>query len=139
MAVDFTIKGLEEFQKDIETVIAKYPDETNAKMKQVGKDFTKDCNSLMPSSYKKGKRPIPKSWKITVDEVRHEANQTYIKNTAPHFHLVENGHEKWINGVDTGGFVPGKHYTEKTSHEYEEKFPDEIEKFLDEMLKGVSL
>ncbi|MSS91369.1 hypothetical protein FYJ45_24980 [Eisenbergiella tayi] len=139
MAVDFMVKGLDDLQKDIEELISKYPDETNAKMKQIGKEFTKDCNSQMPPSYKKGKRPIPKSWKVTVDEERHVATQTYIKNTAPHFHLVENGHKKWINGVDTGGTVPGKHYAEKTSHEYEEKFPDEIEAFLDEMLKGNKL
>ena len=33
------------------------------------------------------------------------------------------------------GFVPGKHYCEKTRNEWQEKYPEEIEKFLDKMLK----
>lgn len=139
MAVDFTIRGLEGFQEDIEQVLSCYPDETKKVMHKTGREFTKDCNALMPTSYQSGKRAIPKSWKVTVDEVRHEANQAYIKNTAPHFHLVENGHRKFINGQDTGGFVPGKHYAERTSHEYEEKFPERIVEFLDEMLGGHDL
>lgn len=135
MPVDFMVKGLEELQRDISELVARYPDELNVKMRQVGKEFTKDCNARMPPHYKTGKRPIPKSWKVKVDQVQHVASQTYIKNTAPHFHLVENGHRKFINGVDTGGFVSGKHYVEKTVEQYEEKFPEEMEKFLDEMLE----
>lgn len=134
MAVDFMIQGLNELQEDISEVMAHYPDELNAKMKQVGKEFTKDCNTRMPSDYQSGKRPIPKSWKIEIDQVRHVVNQTYIKNIAPHFHLVENGHRKFINGVDTGGFVAGKHYVEKTVAQYEEEFPEKMEEFLNEML-----
>ncbi len=139
MAVSFMVKGLEEYQKDIETLLAKYPDETKARMRKIGRQFTKDYNDLIPGSYQNGKNPIPKKWKVVVDERLHETNQVYITNKAPHFHLVENGHRKWINGVDTGGYVPGKHYMEKVAHEYEDKFPEEIKALLDEMLRGKDL
>lgn len=91
-----------------------------------------------------------------------------VSNKSPHFHLVENGHELYITperyaamkagkitfkdaihygkrrtkeskGMVRAGFVPGKHYCEKTRNEWQEKYPDEIEKFLDKMLKDRNL
>lgn len=41
--------------------------------------------------------------------------------------------------IETRGFVPGKHYCERTRNEWKEKYPDEIEKFLDKMLKDRKL
>ena len=54
MAVSFMVKGLEEYQKDIETLLAKYPDETKARMRKIGRQFTKDYNDLIPGSYQNG-------------------------------------------------------------------------------------
>lgn len=92
-----------------------------------------------------------------------------ISNRAPHFHLVENGHvekipvmayaihlknqspkaenrnkrpwrrKKVTGSVENRGFVPGKHYCERTRHEWREKFPEEVEKFVDKMLKDRKL
>jgi len=91
-----------------------------------------------------------------------------VTNESPHFHLVENGHELYITperyaamkagkitykgsvhrgkrrtkeskGMVRAGFVPGKHYCEKTRNEWQEKYPEEIEKFLDKMLKDRNL
>ena len=86
-----------------------------------------------------------------------------VSNNSPHFHLVENGHELYITperysamqngkitfkkaihhgkrrtketkGMVYAGFVPGKHYCERTRNEWQEKYPEEVEKFLDKML-----
>lgn len=91
-----------------------------------------------------------------------------VSNKSPHFHLVENGHELYITperyaamksgkitfrkaihygkrrtketkGMVFAGFVPGKHYCEKTRNEWKEKFPEEVEKFLNKMLKDKGL
>ena len=135
----FEIRGLEDLQRDIENVVVKHPDEVNKKMKSLGNQFKKDCNAKMPANYHSGKRAIPKSWEIRSEQQAHVVTEVQIRNKAPHFHLVENGHEKYIRGKSTGGFVPGKHYAERTRQEYEDKFPDEIEEFLDEILRGNNL
>ena len=63
-----------------------------------------------------------------------------IYNDAPHFHLVERGHQlvrggKLGEGGKVVGFVPGKHMMEKTKNEYEEIVPEKLEKILDDILK----
>lgn len=130
----FNIYGLEELKADIESVVQKYPDEVNSKMKNLGNQFKKDCNAKMPGSYQSGKHSIPKSWQVQTDQKLHVSTEVRIRNKSPHFHLVENGHEKFIKGKPTGGYVAGKHYAEKTRQEYEDKFPDEIKEFVNEIL-----
>ena len=37
------------------------------------------------------------------------------------------------------GFVPGKHYAEKTRKEWQSIYPERIKKFIDKMLKDHNL
>jgi len=135
--VNIDFHGLD---KDIEDVISKYPDETASFMRKSANKWKKDANTNGYGKYTGGKKPIPKSWKTEKEEnILHQATSIQVKNTARHFHLVENGHVKWIRGRNTGGFVPGKHYAEKTREEWREKFPDLVDDFVDNMLKGHGL
>lgn len=167
--VEFSIDGLDELQRDFNAVVEKYPDEAEKEtFKQVGR-FTKDVNAKFPASYKKGKRPLSKSWKR--ERVRTFSGYTVEvtgTNTAPHWHLVENGHELWIpperyaammagkltytGQIHRGKrrrkekgdlmhvkFVPGKHYCELTRKEWQKKYPQTVMTFVDEMLKKNNL
>lgn len=135
-----SIDGADELKKNMEEMIHQCPDQLNLAMKRAAKGFREDCNDKFPTYYEDGKRPFPKEWKtdntygdlgiITVTEV---------KNKAPHFHLVENGHRKFINGVDTGGFVKGKHYAAKTRAEYEDKYPEILDQAVNQALKEADL
>ena len=94
----------------------------------------------MPSSYKSGAKGL-KRWKTTKNySPSGMIASVAVTNKAPHFHLVENGHRKFINGVDTGGFVEGKHYAEKTREEYESKYPDMMQSAINKALadRGLS-
>lgn len=140
MADGFEISGLEELEEDLEAVVSRYPDETAAWLRKEANQWKKDCNSKGYSRYTDGKRPIPKSWKTEKEEnIVHEVNSVSIRNTSPHFHLVENGHRKVLWGKETGGFVPGKHYAEQTRAEWQDKFPEHAERYVDQMLKGQGL
>lgn len=128
----FTINGLDELQTKLEQCQREIPDQENLAMKRCAADWRKDINAKMPSYYTN----IPKKWKST-----YEYNslgmiaECTIASKAPQWHLVENGHRKFdFHGHDTGGFVPGRHYAADTNDEWEDKFPEVMEKELDKVL-----
>lgn len=166
---EFKINGLKELQNDIEKCFKKYPEESSKKIYNLAGRFTKDVNAKFPSKYGNGKRALGKSWKREREKTMFAGYtvQINVRNAAPHFHLVENGHEgvipesqyaayiknkgqsasaekrnkmpgkatKGSYRLKTIGFVPGKHYCEKTRNEWQRSFPEEVEQFVDKMLK----
>ena len=50
-----------------------------------------------------------------------------VKNTAPHAHLIEEGHDMVTHDGRKEGFVPGKHILENSAIEFEETFARDIE------------
>lgn len=167
----FHFEGLEELQKDISTCVKRYPDETEKEVYRLAGKFTKDVNDKMPGSYANGKRPIPKEWHRTRASAFSGGGYSVaveIENTAPHWHLVENGHvvkavpERYaalkagkLDGskgrrkyarsrsknpkLKTLGFAPGRHYCENTRREWDSEFPGYISVYLDKMLRGHNL
>lgn len=57
-----------------------------------------------------------------------------VYNGAPHAHLIEYGHNVFVNGKLVG-FAPGKHILENAMIEYQTKFYDDIEKRLIKMIE----
>lgn len=166
----FHFEGLDELAADISKCVSKYPDETEKEVFRLAGAFTKDVNAKMPGSYESGKRPIPKEWHRKRDSGFSGGGYSVsveIQNTAPHWHLVENGHvvkaDPKMFAAKTGGrldrnkshrtaksrsknpnlrvlgFAPGRHYCENTRREWDSKFPAQISPFLDKMLKGCNL
>ncbi len=138
----FELGGLEDLQKDLDAVFRAYPEEASKKTYNLAGKFTKDVNAKFPEGYATGKRSLPKSWKRERERTDHTGYtvSVNVRNTAPHFHLVENGHvKKDRKGKKTIGFVPGKHYCEKTRNEWKDKLPDEVGAFIDKLLKGHGL
>lgn len=170
---EFEMGGLEELQADINRCMKKYPEESSKKIYNLAGKFTKDVNAKFPSKYGSGKRPFSKNWRREREKTMFTGYtvQVNVTNTAPHFHLVENGHEgvipeskyasyiknkgqsskaenrnkkpgkakKGSYKLKSIGFVPGKHYCEKTRNEWQDKFPEEVEMFVDKMLKDNNL
>ena len=144
--------GLDGLLEDMQNMVSRAPDDINNAIVKTAKAWTKDCNAKMPSSYsgasvvdEEGERKTNKAslkrWQIkkSFNSLGIIAS-VEVTNKAPHFHLVENGHRKFINGVYTGGFVEGKHYAEKTRAEYESKYPDMMQSAINKALadRGLS-
>lgn len=71
-------------------------------------------------------------------EVYEGSLQIRVYNKAPHAHLIEHGHVLWVNGEETEKFVPGRHVAAKTTNEMKEIFPQDADRFVDELLdKGL--
>ena len=134
MAESVRFIGLEGLMSDMQGLISKAPDELNKAVEKTAREWAKDCNGKMPSTYKDGKNSL-KKWKTKKEYTSLGIiSSIEVTNKAPHFHLVENGHRKFIHGVDTGGFVEGKHYAEKTRAEYETKYPDKMQEATNRLL-----
>lgn len=144
---EFSFEGLEELQKDCEKVYEKYPSEAVAAVKKTANKFTKDVNRKLKSG--SDSKNITKRWKK--EEIRGIGGagtvEIDVRNNAPHFHLVENGHElefapELYSALQNGrlklgsenrksskkggrkklvhmGWVKGKHYCQDTRTEYQ--------------------
>ncbi|WP_238899366.1 HK97 gp10 family phage protein [Clostridium sp. YIM B02500] len=56
-----------------------------------------------------------------------------VYNSSPHAHLVENGHRQITkDGEETGYFVHGYHVVDKASKQFENKYFNDSEKFIEE-------
>lgn len=166
----FEIGDLDKLAGDIQKCLNEYSEKASKKVYNLSGQFTKDVNAKFPGRYKRGKRPLSKNWNREREKTMFTGYtiRVNVSNKAPHFHLVENGHELYISperyaalkagkitykgaihrgkrrtkdsvGMVRMGFVPGRHYCEKTRNEWQETFPDEVEKFLDKMLKDKNL
>ncbi len=141
--MELEFRGLDELARDFQKVVDKYPDETVTELMKTAKGFIDDTCISMPGYYALGKRPLnnSKQWerKREASEFNGSTVAVSITCKAPHWHLVENGHRKFINGKDTGEFVAGRHYLEKQSKVYQSKLPAQMRTYVDRMLKEENL
>lgn len=95
----FEIFGLDELRDDVKKLLQDYPSETEAELEKCSNDFKKDVNKKFPHGGKDTTKPVAKSWKKSklTDAMTGMTQGVSLKNTAPHFHLVENGHEMVIS------------------------------------------
>lgn len=139
--------GFDEFEKTlVQTIEVKFP-------KEIEKILFKIANKLYQRVYRKtpvsdkeyfysGGRKVRKTaskrmknrWKI--GKVKKKQGQFYIevKNTAPHAHLVENGHI-----APNGTFVKGLKILEINVKELEKELPMDLRAWLNQMLKELEL
>jgi hypothetical protein len=167
----FTLEGLGDLQKDLEKMQRKYPDETEKEVYRLAGVWTKDVNEKMPSYYSTGKWPIPGSWHRSRERSAFGGYTVGIEvqNTAPHWHLIENGHTTKADPamyaaykggrldhskggkrkaksrsknekLKVLGWTPGKGYALKTREEWDGgKYAQLVQKFIDKMLKRYGL
>lgn len=141
---EFSFEGLEEFQRDLEKAIKKAPAQAEETLIELAKDFKKSAKKKANAELKtherkedQKKKAIRRKWghKLVDDGLGAAA---LVWNSAPHFHLIENGHQL-VRGGRVIGFVPGKHIMEKTRNEYEDIVPERFEKMVDDILRESDL
>lgn len=135
MSADIEIKGIDELLKKVERVTKQAPDKVFEGMERAAEATKGVAISVTPTGpgQKADNKRIKgryKTVKTTYDGVTFESG---VKNTAPHIHLANNGHNQVANGRDgkmkTVGYVPGLHFIEKAAEESEEAVSKSIERF----------
>lgn len=123
---DFNVRGLDDY--------------TNRMFNRFTKEYPKEAEKLMKRTVGRCKGEalartpmgatgnLKKRWKHQIKSK--SGNCTgIIKNTAPHAHLIENGHI-----TKNGGWVEGKHMLENTINNQQPKIDSDIDNFIDKML-----
>ena len=137
--ISVNLHGLDE---DLQKVMDEYPDETARFLRGEANKWKKDCNAKGYGNYKyqKGKKPIASNWETVKEEnILHQMTRIEVRNKSSLFHLLENGHKKVLFGRDTGGFVEGKHWAEKTREEWDGKLTEDTRAYVNKMLEGAGL
>ena len=152
-AVD--VFGFDELEKAMKRCEKRYPNEADALLMAAGQAVNKKVKSLTPVKTKK----LRNSWRLKKvklykgDKVRVVREQS----TAPHAHLVEQGHEivrggrtrergrtlnrvqRSMRGIKSGGRVEGKFMLEKGISEANTTFRSNVEKMLDSLTKDIQV
>ena len=137
--VELNLEGMNELVADFERLINRYPDKADElltkEMRQLRKNVTKRMKEEKKSR-KKSKRPLENAGTYKISPVLGMGSRRYIEMgaKAPHFHLVERGHNLVLGGR-TVKRVEGTKYFERTVNEHEEEMPQIVSKMVDELLK----
>ena len=112
--VEFKFMGLDEFREDLQKVVSKYPDKAETEVYHLAGAWTKDVNEKLRGAVNHpdtGKRPLTKSWKRSRSfggMAGAEMVAVEITNTAPHWHLIENGHRVLADPNMAAAFQNGR-------------------------------
>ena len=137
--VELNLEGMNELVSDFERLINRYPDKADElltkEMRQLRKKVTKRMKEEKKSR-KKSKIPLENAGTYKISPVLGMGSRRYIEMgaKAPHFHLVERGHNLVLGGK-TVKRVEGTKYFERTVAEHEEEMPQIVSKMVDELLK----
>ena len=132
------INGLDTLQTKLNYIAKNYPYESEILLTKMGNKFRNSVKSKTPDSGVESKRKLIKSYRLS--KVKGTGRNLYVefKSTSPHFHLIERGHrivDK--NGRDTGKRTQGKFMVKKTTLEYQNEFPQEVEKMVNKLIRGL--
>lgn len=127
--MELKIEGLVDCEEALEKFILKMPVTAKEGLRKAANAVRKDARANTPDSGVQHKSKLKKKYGVKIiDEGLNMKAMVY--NSAPHFHLVEQGHVLIINGKNCG-FVEGKHFFEQTVDRYEDKFPEIIKEMVE--------
>lgn len=131
--MELKIEGLNEVEHGLSTLVKESKVAANQGLIGIARELRKTARSRTPDSGKASKQKLKKKYYIRTVEKTDSNVTVMVGNSAPHFHLVELGHELIIGGKNCG-FVEGKHFFEKTVNEYENIAPTTLEKKIGETI-----
>lgn len=137
---DFTIKGLDGLNADILEAAKEYPKEVEKHLKKTGDVLKKKAIEKTPDSGTDHKRKLSKSWKSEIEGMIIDSLEYQLRNTAPHYHLVERGHKMVTRKGRIIGFVQGRHFFEKACDEFNasDEVGQEMERFIAEIQRKIA-
>ena len=137
--VEMSIEGLEELADSFEKLVKRYPDKAGDLLKDEAKILRKRVTERMKKekkSHRKSKTPLENVGTYKISPVQGYGARQYVEigARAPHFHLVERGHNLVI-GERTVKRVEGTEFFKRSVEEHEAEMPRSVERMVDALLK----
>lgn len=153
----FDLKGFEELKENLASAIKKYPDLAEERLEDTAKKFKNRVIKITRSAVDRKTGNLIKGYKL--DKLRgYGINmEKNFKATAPHFHLIEHGHEiitpktKTVktkrgkkkvnlkNGGQSKGWVPGRLIVKQARDEYSEIMPKVMQELIEDITRECGL
>lgn len=143
--IEMELEGMQELQDAILRVVRQYPDMAQKALEEEGKKFKRDAIKETNSAVFKKTGNLVKGYKLDRVEGYGSSMHINFRATAPHFHLIENGHRKVTqktkrgkkleNGGRNIGFVPGRLIVSAVRARYDVKLPEDIKERMDRLLR----
>lgn len=109
---EFRLEGLDELQADLRTVVARCPDSAEKEVYKLAGEWYKDVNAKMEFKNGGGGKRDPKGeWHRSRSyggTMGAELAAVEVSNHAPHWHLLENGHEVFADPKMYAAYKAGK-------------------------------
>lgn len=120
--------GINEVSANMDRLLRAFPKQTEKFMKSEAKDLRKKMVAFAKSKVKKVTGNYLKGFKAGKKVYKWQDAEYNVRvyNSAPHAHLIENGHRGMYWGRK-GGWVPGKHIMEDAMRRFEPDFTDHVE------------
>ncbi|MDR1700307.1 MAG: HK97 gp10 family phage protein [Lachnoclostridium sp.] len=138
MDMHVKLEGWDDLGRDLRKAITIAPVEMKKGLRKVGNEFRRDARKITPDSGIAHKQKLKRKYGIKMKDAG-VAAICLVYNSAPHFHLVEQGHNMVTPGGKRVGFVEGRFMMEKTKNQYESIMPKRLDKIAGEILKGSGL
>ncbi len=144
---DFEIElDIDDLRESLVSAIRKYPDMAENRLRQVSNNFRKDVVEkekkviVNDEIVKKNKITTTQGFKLSKTRGYNENMEVNFSAKAPHFHLVENGHEQVDKNGQVIGWVEGNHVVKRMCKSYEDHvMPFEVNKLLNDITKESGL
>ncbi len=136
---EMTVTGLDELKGELELAVHKYPDMAEISLKKMGNRLKREVVKQTRAVVKEHSKKLVKGYKV--GRVQGYGMGMYVEfsGTAPHFHLVENGHKLIGPNGEDKGYVQGKHMVATVAASYDSTMGVELEKMTDTILRVCSL
>ena len=130
--------GIEEFERKLLNLAGKkYPQETRRFIRKLARKVVVAARKRTPRGETGNLR---KGWGVGRVYIRENGVWAVIRNTAPHAHLVEQGHTiRRVKGGPILGRVAPSRFFERAIEVNEQHVNKEVLEFLDKMLKEYRL
>ena len=137
--VDFDLKGLDKFGDSLLKLCDVYLDTAEKHLKKAGNKLKSTAKNNTPDSGFDHKKKLKDSWRGEIQGYGANDLEYQLRNTAPHYHLVERGHKQVGRDGKTKGFVQGKFFLEQSVQEFNSsgEMEKEIEKLASELADKV--
>lgn len=134
--VELSFDGLDDFKLKIDVISNEYAATAEKHLTRAGNKLKKLATDNTPDSGYEHKSKLNESWKKEVVGTKGNELEYQLSNKAPHYHLVERGHEQIVHGKYVG-FVQGKHFFAKSVQEFRASgvYEKELEKYMKDVKK----